>query len=253
MNEVFNPELSAENLKSKVLNWNTLTLDIVEELSNARKFYSNPGFRSDLTSLHDATRLNTWQKYCMEVGIDRTTAHRWLERYISEEHKLLTPEELEDRKTQEENARREAIKSEYQKSIDKVTRYRKTGIKGEGWGTTEDKLLQEDIDRDERIEEAKARNAEKEKQEEEARIKDQEGEKITGELFSMLDASTAKYKERQGFKEAIRVSSEGQEDPFVDAIMDYLGTLESDSRKIEACHNIIKVCKKIASDLQASK
>ena len=252
MNELFNPELSAQNLKAKVLNWNTLTLDIVEELSNARKFYSSPGFRSDRTLLHHATRLLTWQGYCLEVGIDRTTAHRWLERYLPEEHKLLTPEELEDKKAQEENAKREASKSAYQKSLDRVVRYRKTGVRGEGWGATEDKLLQEDIARDKRFEEAKQRTVEKEKQEKEEKARDQEGERLTEDLFSALDANTAKWKERRDFKEAIRVSSEGQDDPFVDAIMDYLDTLENDNRKIEACQNIIKVCKRIAADLQRS-
>jgi hypothetical protein len=253
MNEVFNPEQSAQNLKNKINTWNTLTLDIVEELSDARKFYSKQGQRNDLTYSQNGKKLTTWLEYLKEVGLPKTTAYNWLERYLPEEHKLLTPEELEDRKTQEENARRESAKSEYQKSLDRVAQYRKTALKSEQWGPVEEKLLQEALDYDRRIKEAKARNAEKEKQEEETRIKDQEGEKLTGELFSMLDASTAKYKERQGFKEAIRVSSEGQEDPFVDAIMDYLDTLESDSRKIEACHNIIKVCKKIATDLQANK
>jgi hypothetical protein len=41
-------------------------------------------------------------------------------------------------------------------------------------------------------------------------------------------------------------------DPFQDAIMDYLEGLENDSRRIEACHNIIKVCKRIAAELQGA-
>jgi hypothetical protein len=33
--------------------------------------------------------------------------------------------------------------------------------------------------------------------------------------------------------------------------LDYLETLENDSRRIEACHNIIKICKHIAAELQS--
>lgn len=240
----WNYEDSVKEVRSLILRWNTLTIEVVEKLYNARKELSDRGSWSRNNSYN-------WTKYLSDIGLERMTAHRWLERYIPEEHKLLTQEELEDRKAQEERARREEQKSAYQKSIDRVARYRKTGIKDDGWGTTEDKLLQEDIDRDKRIEEAKARNAERERQEAEERKTTEEYAQATESLFSMLDASTAKWQERRDFKESIRVSSEGQDDPFVDAIIDYLDTLENDSRKIEACLNIIKVCKRIANDLQS--
>jgi hypothetical protein len=41
-----------------------------------------------------------------------------------------------------------------------------------------------------------------------------------------------------------------KDDPFVDAIMDYLNGLTDDNRRVEACYNIIKVCKGIANQLQ---
>ena len=56
--------------------------------------------------------------------------------------------------------------------------------------------------------------------------------------------------DRQSFKEKIRISHQGKEDPFLDAILDYLETLDNNSRRIEACYNIIKICKGIAVDLQ---
>jgi hypothetical protein len=58
---------------------------------------------------------------------------------------------------------------------------------------------------------------------------------------------------RQQFKDRIRISHEGQADPFVDAIMDYLNGLPDDNRRIEACYNVIKVCKGIANQLQRSE
>jgi hypothetical protein len=40
---------------------------------------------------------------------------------------------------------------------------------------------------------------------------------------------------------------------FEDSLNDYLDILENDRRRIEACHNIIKICKRIAAELQEAK
>jgi hypothetical protein len=40
---------------------------------------------------------------------------------------------------------------------------------------------------------------------------------------------------------------------FEDSLNEYLDILENDSRRIEACHNIIKICKRIAAELQEVK
>jgi hypothetical protein len=56
---------------------------------------------------------------------------------------------------------------------------------------------------------------------------------------------------RSTFKDKIRLSDDGKTDPFVDAIMDYLDELENDTRRIEACNNIIKVCRNICVQLQS--
>ena len=55
---------------------------------------------------------------------------------------------------------------------------------------------------------------------------------------------------RQAFKDRIRISDTGKDDAFIDAIADYLEELENDNRRIEACYNIIKICKGIANELQ---
>ena len=60
---------------------------------------------------------------------------------------------------------------------------------------------------------------------------------------------TSKVEERETFKEQIRISSEGKENPFIDALIDYLQGLDDDNRRLEACHNIIKVAKSIAKEL----
>jgi hypothetical protein len=74
--------------------------------------------------------------------------------------------------------------------------------------------------------------------------------KALGEIADMF---IEKSQERVDFKEKIRLSDNGKDDPFSDAIIDYLETLPDNNRKIEACYNIIKICKRIAVDLQAGK
>jgi hypothetical protein len=56
---------------------------------------------------------------------------------------------------------------------------------------------------------------------------------------------------RSTFKDKIRLSDNGKNEPFIDAIMDYLDELENDTRRIEACNNIIKVCRNICVQLQS--
>ena len=74
----------------------------------------------------------------------------------------------------------------------------------------------------------------------------------TDTLNKAADLLLEQSQTRNNFKERIRVSDTGKEDAFVDAIMDYLEELQNDNRRIEACYNIIKICKNIAIDIQAS-
>jgi len=45
------------------------------------------------------------------------------------------------------------------------------------------------------------------------------------------------------------LSQQGEKDPFIDALMDYLEELDDDNRRIEACNNVIKVARNIAAQL----
>ena len=137
--------------------------------------------------------------------------------------------------------------TERQKSYQRVGQYKKTGIKPDGWKRgTDDTLVKEDQDRDERIRRFKER-VEADKQTKESKKKDykQDSEQFN-EAISKL---TSRVEERETFKEQIRISSEGKENPFIDALIDYLQGLDDDNRRLEACHNIIKVAKSIAKEL----
>ena len=137
--------------------------------------------------------------------------------------------------------------TENQKAFKRVQEYARSGVKPEGWRkNTDDKLYQEEKDRDERIRRFNER-VEADKQAKESKKKDyKQDSKHFNEAISKL---TSRVEERETFKESIRISSEGKDNPFIDALIDYLQGLDDDNRRLEACHNIIKVAKSIAKEL----
>jgi hypothetical protein len=155
--------------------------------------------------------------------------------------------------------------SETQKANQRVTEYRKTGVKPDGWRRgTDDKLAKEEEERDARIDAVKKETLERKtaKEQEQAAwdIRRAETRRIVEEaqaetkiINELLSNEIEAGRKRAEFKEKIRLSADGMKDPFQDAILDYLDTLQNDSRRIEACYNIIKICKRIAVELQAKK
>ena len=131
--------------------------------------------------------------------------------------------------------------TENQKAFKRVQEFKKSGVKPEGWRkNTDDKLFQEDVDRDNRIKQNKER------------MKDEwQGKSENDKAFdNLIDGVFKKSKERSAFKNKIRLSFNGKEDSFIDALIEYLEELDDDNRRIEACNNIIKVAKNIAKELQ---
>jgi len=189
----------------------------------------------------------TWSSYCQDIGLDRSTAHRWLEHYEPQEQRLLTDDEYQlkqEEKRRAEMSIRDANNSRVNQAI-------KTGAIPRGWNDECQKLYDEKIKenrlRDERI---------KKMQDDMKRESEQRNEKANErysrkeEIDELIKNITTSVSKRAEFKERIRISHEGQNDQFIDALMDYLNELADDSRRIEACYNIIKVCKGIANDLQ---
>lgn len=119
----------------------------------------------------------------------------------------------------------------------------KTGIKPDGW----DRSL--DYEYDKRIKfGGYAKLRDDYKPPEKAKLK----QEIDSELLSKAaDMFIEQSKKRSTFKDKIRLSQDGKNEPFIDAIMDYLDELENDTRRIEACNNIIKVCRNICVQLQS--
>jgi hypothetical protein len=136
-----------------------------------------------------------------------------------------------------------------------IAEYRRTGKKPAGW----DRSLDYRIQKDKEAETKQKERTEKEFKEREQRAKQhtERTYKADGLIDGMRDALKvategilAKSKERADWKEKIRLSDCGKDDAFMDAIIDYMETLESDNRRIEACGNIIKICRNISVELQ---
>jgi hypothetical protein len=165
----------------------------------------------------------------------------------SHSSKIATVANLQEAYKQVETLEAQAHMSEKKKADLRVNSFLKTGEKPEGWRRgTDDKLADEEKKYRERMSKMQA-DMEREHQ---ARVDKQPPPFDFGDIGKLVAEQTNLIKKRIDFKERIRISHEGKNDPFIDAIMDYLETLSDDNRRIEACYNIIKVCKGIANQLQ---
>lgn len=243
----FDPDKSANEIKFKLSSLNRMTVEVVTEIHKARVFYSVSGFRSDLVP--NGTRLKTFEAYLESAGLAKRTAYNWLERYIPEEQKLLTYEEFIAKK---ESARIERLsKNDRDRAL--IAEYRKTKVKPTGWTAELDKRF--NIKEDEENSKKQQERIDKYKEEQNknsAKNNFTNTEKIfsTDILNQAANMFIAQTEKRTAWKEKIRLSADGKDDAFMDAIIDYMETLENDTRRIEACNNIIKICRNISVELQ---
>jgi hypothetical protein len=187
------------------------------------------------------------------ITFHKVTAYRYISLY-NHKNQIASAESLQDAYKQIEDLDAQKKRTETQNAYNRVAEFRKTGVKPEGWRRgTDDKLVKEEQERDARIEQVK-QDALSRKQEKQEQKQEREQQKVeTERIINLLGQRIDTEKKRAEFKEKIRLSADGMDDPFQDAIMDYLDGLEDDSRRIEACYNIIKICKRIAVELQEEK
>lgn len=77
---------SIERMRPLFYKWKNLTIEVAQELYVAREKLSNSGIRTDLDA--NASRF-TWTGYCKEIGINYTTANRWLSKFYPSETKAI--------------------------------------------------------------------------------------------------------------------------------------------------------------------
>lgn len=132
-----------------------------------------------------------------------------------------------------------------------ISEFRKTGIKPQGWTIKHDRSVK---DTDAHLKNIKAQHSKEKAEREINKIKRRQENAssifFTDALKIATEGILAKAQERMDWKEKIRLSDGGKDDAFMDAIIDYMETLENDNRRIEACNNIIKICRNISVELQ---
>lgn len=93
-------EKSVLEVKPLVASYRKLTIDLIRKLYFAQQALSSPGYRSDLTSCHDAQGPKSFEGYLLDVGIPKRTAYNWLFLYDVDNDRLLEPDDARARRDQ---------------------------------------------------------------------------------------------------------------------------------------------------------
>jgi len=191
------------------------------------------------------------------IPFSEWTVRNYIKVYIYR-NKMGTLPDLQTAYRQIETIEKQQKQNEHQKVRLRVSQFQETGIKPDGWRRgTDDKLVQEDLEVKQRIQKAKdtAWQIEQNRKINNSNFQDRK-QAIEDDInnSSFLDEAAGifseQYNKKKTFKEKIKLSQSGESDLFIDALMDYLEELEDDNRRVEACNNIIKVCRNISAELQ---
>lgn len=246
----FNPEISASKVKELWGQRQKVSIEIVTELYKARYFYNGLG-NNQYSVVPTGTTLNSFEKYLNSISFPKRTAYNWLERYIPEENKLLSYDELEKIKESE----KEAQKSQKQKDEElRIRRIKaeekefeavyKSGI-SPVYDTEKMKRYQSFKNVKDFIAAGKTREK---KNQEEAAAREKRHEQLSSDVDSFLKAE----KEKAEFR-IKHLSKVENLETFYDVIDDYVSTLNSEDRKLEAYNGIIKYCRGKANALHHIK
>jgi len=184
------------------------------------------------------------------LPISQQTTSNYMRLY-NHSNKLLNIGNLQEAYKQIESFEHQQKQTEEQRKRSMIAEYRKTGIKPDGWDRSLDYVIQKDKEQAER----QKAELEKIEQERQKRKEEREQQQQAQDIFSsVLEKATneifEKHAEKEQWQDKIKLSDNGKDNAFMDAIIEYLDTLDDDNRRIEACYNIIKICKNIAITLQ---
>lgn len=190
-----------------------------------------------------------WLERNVDISVSTAEKYMGLSAYRD---KIALSTNLQEAYNQIETLEAQQRQSEQERKRTLIAEYRRTGVKPEGWDRSLDYAMEKDA---ERIERQKER-IDKAEQEREKRAKEYKLNRDSTYTDEALKIATGSYLEKSKviatWKEKIRLSDGGKEDAFMDAIIEYLETLPDDNRRIEACTNIIKICRNISVELQRS-
>jgi len=97
--EIKNPKIpknwdykkSVTKMRRLVMNWKSISIEILQELHIAKTKLIAQGVRNDLDP--NGSKLG-WENYLRDIGLSKETVRRWLSRY-NPETKLILPKESE--------------------------------------------------------------------------------------------------------------------------------------------------------------
>lgn len=238
---MWNYDESVRRVSAKVSEWkavslkkSTLTDDICRELYEAREQLADRGSWS-------RNNCYNWNQYLQDVGLQRMTVHRWLEHYEPTEQRLLTDEEYQ-RKEQEKKRKQ----MEHQQAIkDMVDQRIKTNFLPTDWNDEAEKAYQDRLVQEQRNREWKER-IQRESEERKSSIPKydfSEAEQSMNNMKELLDELNTREARKEELTKKMRLTGDNAEHTFNQTLIEYLDSLNSDSQRLEACYNCIKICK----------
>lgn len=200
-----------------------------------------------LTEIKDKVEHGQFEAVANSFKFSRITAFNYMKcyqysanikslEYLQEAYKLIETEEAKKKRAKEES---QNAKFAYRKQY---------GEKPDTWERADDyaweKYKQSEAERDARIAQAKQ---DMETSERTAKDSDNDYQQATDYLKDYIQTENLKQAK---LSELNIVNQNGS---IIDIIEHYLSGLDTDSQKIEECHNIIKYCKNVSVKLQEVK
>lgn len=132
---------SVKETAKKVAQYRRLSLEIVREIFIANQWFAVHGSNQFLTKSGEdvpfGTSSKTFSTYLDEIGLPRRTAYNWLERFVPEENRLLSPEELKA-------AKQQRALDDWEAQQKRLDQFRDTGEKPVGWSAADDSAWMRD-------------------------------------------------------------------------------------------------------------
>jgi hypothetical protein len=227
-----------EEWKAVTLKRSTLTDEIAKDLYEAREqLDARGGYRHGVKSnIPRGTFEKGWLNYLQDVGLAKSTVHRWLDYYEPTEQRLLTDAEYELRKEEQKRkqmAHDEAVKSRVDERI-------KTGRMPLSWGEEEEDKYQNKLEQDRKTQEWRERIRTESAKKEQAKVNVKE---TFEEIHDMLNRYGQQAENREELASKMRLTGDNATHTFNQTLIDYLESLPDDALKLEACYNIIKIAK----------
>lgn len=139
----WNYDQSVKETAKKVAQHRRLSLEIVREVFIANEWFSSIGkeMRTQnllhVSNVPNGTFDKTFSTYLDEIGLPRRTAYNWLERFVPEENRLLSPEELKA-------AKQQRALDDWEAQQKRLDQFRDTGEKPVGWSAADDSAWMRD-------------------------------------------------------------------------------------------------------------